>query len=170
MKASNIVLIGMPSSGKSTVGKILSKMTGMNFIDIDSNIINKEGKKPRDIVNDSGLEEFLKVQEDAVVDLNVKNHIIATGGSVVYSEKSMNHLKSDGIIIYLKTDFESINKRAGKNRRLAREKGKSLYDVYCERKILYEKYSDIAIDSTDKNSHKIALEIKNYIKKTRGKK
>ena len=170
MKERNIILIGMPGAGKSTVGRIVSQRSGMKFIDIDSYIIKKEGKKPRDIVNEKGLEGFLKVQEEAVVDLKVINHIIATGGSVVYSENSMNHLKSNGSIIYLKTDFESINKRTGKNRRLARERGKTLYDVYCERIILYERYSDLTIECTGKSSQEVAEEIKKYINKTRGRK
>ncbi|PQQ67452.1 shikimate kinase [Acetivibrio saccincola] len=95
----NIVLIGMPSSGKTTVGKPLSKKMGMGFVDTDKLILDREKKPLRDIVIEDGLDKFLSIQEKIVLDLNVENHVISTGGSIVYNEKAMEHLKKFGSVV-----------------------------------------------------------------------
>ena len=121
----NIVLIGMPSSGKTTVGKPLSKKMGMGFVDTDKLILDREKKPLRDIVIEDGLDKFLSIQEKIVLDLNVENHVISTGGSIVYNEKAMEHLKKFGFIVYLKLGIDELEKRITTERRFARNKEQS---------------------------------------------
>lgn len=163
MEKPNIILIGMPGSGKSTVGKVLSQINQSRFIDTDILIKESEGRELKDIVNKDGLQKFLNIQERVISELDVKEAVIATGGSVIYSELSMNHLKENGLVVYLKNDLEILIKRAGANRRFARKKGQSLKDIFEERKPLYEKYSDITIDCCGDEPENIALEIINRI-------
>jgi shikimate kinase len=158
-KWSNIVLIGMPGSGKSTVGACLANMLNMNFVDTDDIIRQIEKKDLKDIVNDKGRGNFLRIQEDIILRLELNNSIVATGGSVVYSEKLMNHLKKKGVIIYLKHDILELTERMGAGRRLARNRGQSIADIYNERLPLYNKYSDFIIDCTKKDIGPIAEEI-----------
>lgn len=160
MKKSNIVLIGMPSSGKSTVGTALAEELNMNFIDTDTVIFEGEGKELRDIVIDDGLKRFLELQKQYITALDVKEHIVATGGSVIYSEDSMMHLKENGVVIYLKVDYTEVEQRITSERKFAREEGKSFLDLYNERAPLYEKYADITIESTGKEVNEIVNDIK----------
>ncbi len=159
MKKSNIVLTGMPSSGKSTVGKCLAKKLGMNFMDTDAVILEKTNRPLKEIVAEEGLDAFLRIQEETVLGLKLDNHVIATGGSVVYSEASMSHLGENGFIVFLKAPLEEIESRVDPSRRLARNSGKSLRDLYFERMPLYEKYADIVIDCKGRNVDEIAHEI-----------
>lgn len=163
MNKPNIVLIGMPGSGKSTVGKSLALILNYDFIDTDLLIRELEGRELRDIVNRDGLEYFLSIQEKVILELDIKRSVIATGGSVIYSSLSMGHLKKSGTTIYLKNSFEILAQRAGTNRRLARSKGQSLEDVFEEREPLYRDYADLTIDCSDKKPEDLALEIINKI-------
>lgn len=155
----NIVLIGMPGAGKSTVGPMLAAKTKMDFIDTDTVIKYKTGKELGDIVGSLGYEEFFKIQEEAVLSIYPVNSVIATGGSVVKSEASMLHLKNDGVVIYLKHDFNEIENRLSPGRKLARASGRSLYDLYKERVPLYEKYADISIDCSNNEADAVVDEI-----------
>lgn len=155
----NIVLIGMPGSGKSTVGKILADLLNRKFVDTDLLIKEAEGRELRDIVNNDGRDAFLSIQEKIILGLVAENSVIATGGSVIYSPLSMNHLKKDGLIIYLKNKFELLVERAGAGRRFARNENQSLQDMFNERNPLYEKYADIIIDCLDKSPGELAQEI-----------
>lgn len=144
----NIVLIGLPTAGKSTLGVILAKTLGMKFIDTDIVIQEKTGRLLQDIINEEGIETFLEIEEKSVMSLNCNNAVIATGGSVVYSKQAMEHLRSDGITVYLEISFEEMNRRL-KNittRGIVLVPGQSLRDLYNQRVPLYENYSDLRID------------------------
>lgn len=160
----NIVLIGMPSSGKSTVGIALAEASKMTFTDTDSIIRDATGKPLSDIVNEDGLKRFLAIQENLILTLHLQNHIIATGGSVVYGEKAMQHLKENGTVIYLKTGYDEIENRITSARRFARNDGQTLRDLYNERTPLYERYADKTIECTGKSVEKIIEEIQILMK------
>ena len=159
MNKSNIVLIGMPNSGKSTVGKQLAKILDMNFVDTDQLIFEQERKPLKEIVESDGLEKFLSIQEEVVKRLKVENSVIATGGSVIYSSVSMEHLRSAGIVVFLDTDYEKVMSRLSSGRRFARRENQSLLDVYNERLPLYRKYADIIVECSDMTAERIASEI-----------
>jgi len=164
MNKSNIVLIGMPNSGKSTVGKQLAKILDMNFVDTDQLIFEQERKPLKEIVESDGLEKFLSIQEEVVKRLKVENSVIATGGSVIYSSVSMEHLRSAGIVVFLDTDYEKVMSRLSSGRRFARRENQSLLDVYNERLPLYRKYADIIVECSDMTAERIALEIIELLK------
>lgn len=146
----NIVLIGMPSSGKSTVGVIIAKNLGMSFIDTDVILQTNQNRKLQEIINTDGIEKFLEIEESAILSLELKNTVIATGGSAVYSEKAMKHLKANGLVIYLNIDMKTVNRRLRniKTRGVVLSPRQTLEEMYNSRKPLYEKYADITIDSS----------------------
>ena len=150
-KKTNIVLIGMPASGKSTVGVILAKVLGMDFIDTDLVIQQKEDSLLYEIINDRGVEGFLRCEEEALLSINTVNTVIATGGSAVYSERGMKHLSENGAIIYLKVEKDKLFDRLHeiRERGVVLRDGESLDEMYEERSVLYEKYADIIIDEGD---------------------
>ena len=147
----NITLIGMPASGKSTVGVILAKIIGLSFVDTDLVIQQREGALLCDIISERGLEGFLKAEESAVLSISPSNTVIATGGSVVYSEAGMEYLKSLGKVVYLKVEKEDLFKRLHniKQRGVVLSPGETLDEMYAARSVLYEKYADIVIDETN---------------------
>ena len=147
----NITLIGMPASGKSTVGVILAKILGLSFVDTDLVIQQREGALLCDIISERGLEGFLKAEESAVLSISPSNTVIATGGSVVYSEAGMEYLKSLGKVVYLKVEKEDLFKRLHniKQRGVVLSPGETLDEMYATRSVLYEKYADIVIDETN---------------------
>jgi shikimate kinase len=153
----NIILIGMPSAGKSTLGVILAKTLGMNFTDTDIVIQENTGRLLQKIINLDGIDAFLKIEERAILSLNLTGSVIATGGSVVLSERSMDYLKKDGIVIYFYIRFEELTHRLNNitTRGIVLAKGQSLLDLYNQRIILYEKYADITIECSDMNVEKI---------------
>ncbi len=144
----NIILIGMPGAGKSTIGVILAKILGYHFLDSDLVIQEREGKRLHQIISEVGTEGFLKIENDVNASLETERTIIATGGSVVYGETAMLHLKSIGQIVYLKADYTTIRKRLGnlEKRGVALKEGQTLKDLYNERTRLYEKYADVTVD------------------------
>ncbi len=147
----NIILIGMPSAGKSTVGVILAKNIKKDFLDTDVLIQNQQGLLLQDILDKFGTGYFIKAEQDTILSLDTQNTVIATGGSVVYSQSAMEHLKNNGIIIYLKIDIHSIVKRLNNinTRGIVLGKGQTLSDIYNERKYLYEKYADITVECSE---------------------
>ncbi len=159
----NIVLIGMPSAGKSTVGKPLARMLGKEFCDTDELISAREGKTPREIVTLHGLEEFLRIQESVITSLDVDNSVIATGGSVVYSVPAMKHLKANGVIVYLEMPLSELEARIETGRKLARNSGKTFKELYYERVPLYEKYSDFTVRCSGKTVEDIVKEIVGFL-------
>lgn len=161
MIKSNIILIGMPTSGKSTVGVIAAKILGLNFIDTDLVIQQREGKLLCGIIENSGIEGFLKCEEAAILSLQESGALIATGGSVVYSEAAMQHLKHDGIIVYLKVNQKELFKRLHnvKERGVVLRPNETIEEMYRERCILYKKYADIIIDEGEKNLEETVTEV-----------
>ncbi|MGD0535164.1 MAG: shikimate kinase [Methanoregula sp.] len=144
----NIILIGMPGAGKSTVGVILAKALGRTFIDTDIMIQENAGRLLQEIIDTEGPAAFLKTEEETVLSLSCRNSVIATGGSVVFSRKAMESLKKEGVVVYLKISFEEMTKRLRNitTRGIVLFKGESLSDMYHERVTLYEKYADITVD------------------------
>ena len=157
----NIVLIGMPGAGKSTVGVVLAKRMGMCFMDSDLVIQEQEGKTLHKIIEEKGTEGFLEVEDRVNASINPKNTIIATGGSVVYGKNAMEHLSQIGTVCYLKLSYESIDDRLGDltQRGVALKDGQTLMDLYQERTPLYEKYANLTIDCENKNIREIVGEI-----------
>ena len=141
---SNIILIGMPGAGKSTCGVLAAKLLLKNFFDTDLLIQNIEGKSLQAIIDEKGTDYFQSAEERAILSLDINGTVIATGGSVVYSEKAMAHLKSLGKIIYLHLDYKTMKRRIRNvsTRGLVLRNGSTLKDMYDERLPLYEKYAD----------------------------
>lgn len=163
----NIVLVGMPGVGKSTVGVVLAKNMGMSFMDSDLVIQEQEGRMLHEIIEDCGTDGFLEVEERVNASLKPSNTVIATGGSVVYGAHAMEHLGDIGIICYLKLSYESIRDRLGDlaQRGVVLKDGQTLFDLYQERVPLYEKYAQLVIDCENKNIREIVLEIAQTMKK-----
>lgn len=153
MPKSNIVLIGMPGVGKSTIGVILAKVLGYQFIDADLVIQKEEGKLLKDIIAKVGPEGFIEVENRINASIEAEKSVIATGGSVIYGKEAMEHLGEIGTIIYLSLPFEELEKRLNdiKGRGVVLKDGQTLKDLYYERTPLYEKYADIIIDETNRN-------------------
>ena len=155
MSKENIVLIGMPGVGKSTVGVILAKVLGYQFIEADLVIQKRENRLLHEIISEEGLDGFLKAEENANVYIaqNEEKSIVATGGSVVYCEKAMQELKKTGRVIYLELEYDQLKKRLGnlKGRGVVLKDGQDLRGLYEERIPLYEKYADIIVDEEEKN-------------------
>ena len=143
----NIIMIGMPGSGKSTVGVILAKVLGMHFCDTDIVIQEIAGKKLQEIINEEGNDAFLLQERDAILSLSVEDTVIATGGSAVYSDEAMQHLKKSGVVVYLQVSEPEIERRLADfaARGVAIKDGMTVKDLYDERMPLYEKYADITV-------------------------
>ncbi|MDD1686018.1 shikimate kinase [Methanoregula sp.] len=144
----NIILIGLPGAGKSTMGVILAKTLGMKYTDTDIVIQETTGRLLQEIIDTDGTDTFLEIEERTILALDCHNTIIATGGSAVFSRKAMEHLKSGGCIIYLKISFDEMIERLSniRTRGIVLHNGESLSEMYNERIPLYERYADIAID------------------------
>ena len=156
----NIVLIGMPSCGKSVTGVVLAKILNKKFVDGDLLIQERAGKGLQAIINEDGIEAFKKLEEDVLGSIDVTNAVIATGGSAVYYDSAMQHLKKDGIILYIDVPLEDIKKRLRniKTRGVAMGKGQTLDDLYAVRKPLYEKYAEVTVKSSNKQSMEDTVE------------
>ncbi|MGF0032365.1 shikimate kinase [Bariatricus sp. SGI.154] len=143
----NIIFIGMPAVGKSTVGVIVAKRLGYRFVDTDILIQEEEGKLLKDIIKEKGIDGFLEVEDRINAKVNTKKTVISPGGSVVYCENAMKHYKEIGKVVYLQASYETINKRIGnaKKRGVVLKDGQTLRDLYNERVALFEKYADITV-------------------------
>ena len=149
----NIILIGMPGVGKSTLGVVLAKVLGYQFIDADLLIQKQEGKKLHEIIRERGIDGFMKVEDQVNASIIADQTVIATGGSVVYCQEAMKHLGEIGKIVYLKVSLRVLEKRLGnlKRRGVILKKGHTLKDLYEERVPLYEKYADVIVDENGKD-------------------
>ncbi len=165
----NIILIGMPGCGKSTVGVLLAKMAGLKFIDSDLLIQEREGKRLYEIIDEKGKDYFLKLENRVNREIDVCSAVIATGGSAVYCDEAMRHLKSIGTVVYIKVPFSEIEKRITNfsTRGIIIKNGSSLSELYNDRAPLYEKYADVTVECESgdltENAHRImsALNFKN---------
>ena len=144
----NVVLIGMPGSGKSTVGVVLAKVLGYRFIDSDLVIQEAEGKLLHEIISERGIEGFLEVENKINSELNPERSVIATGGSVIYGKEAMEHLSEIGTVVYLKLPYDVLVRRLGnlKDRGVVLKEGQTLKGLYEERTPLYEKYAQLTVD------------------------
>lgn len=143
----NIIFIGMPAVGKSTVGVITAKRLGYRFIDTDILIQEEEGKLLKDIIKEKGIDGFLEVEDRVNAKICAKRTVISPGGSVIYCENAMKHYKEIGRIVYLKASYETIDRRLNnaRNRGVVLRDGQSLRTLYNERTALFEKYADVTI-------------------------
>lgn len=166
---SNIILIGMPGVGKSTIGVILAKILGFKFIDTDLIIQQKEKRLLKDIISSEGVDGFIDIENLINSQLEAENSVIATGGSVVYGDEAMKHFSEIGTIVYLKLDYRKLRYRLGniRNRGVVIRPGQRLSDLYNERIKLYEKYADITIDENgcgiEKTVNKIVDSLKDSV-------
>ena len=162
----NVVLIGMPSSGKSACGKLLAKRLGLGFIDSDLVIEGIEQKSLPKLIEEQGAEKFIEIEARINSGLDVMRCVIATGGSAVYSDHAMQKLKERGVVVYLKIDAEEIKKRIPDlvlRGVVMHGNCACVDDLYLERVPLYEKYQDITIDCNKKSIEEIVEEITTYI-------
>lgn len=145
---SNIVLIGMPGCGKSTCGVLAAKSLCMSFVDTDLLIQQSEGMTLQNIIDGKGLDYFEECEENCLFSLNLEKSVVSTGGSAVYYDSSMNHLKENGKVIYLKISFDEMMSRIKNitSRGIALSEGETLEQMFERREKLYEKYADIVIE------------------------
>lgn len=145
----NIILIGMPGAGKSTVGVILAKVLGYKFVDADLLIQEKEDRLLHEIIKAEGVDGFINIENQVNSSITAHKSVIATGGSVVYGKEAMKHLQKIGTIIYLKLSFDELNKRLTNinNRGVIMKDSQTLYDLYLERTPLYERYAEIIVET-----------------------
>lgn len=157
----NIVLIGMPGAGKSTVGVVLAKRLGYRFLDSDLVIQEQTKKLLHELITEHGVDGFLKIEEEINASLDCENAVIATGGSVIYGEKAMEHLREIGCVVYLKLSYEEIEERLGDltARGVALKDGQTLRDLYNERCPLYEKYAHVVQECDGKLVRQIVEEL-----------
>lgn len=157
----NVILIGMPGCGKSTLGVLLAKSLGMTFLDTDLVIQDREHALLSQLIRTHGSDGFLALEESICAQLDVNNSVIATGGSVVYSQAGMEALKRNGTVVYLAATYEEVEKRVTNitTRGIVLKHGCSLQDAFVERVPLYEQYSDYTVDGTGKSIEECVEEI-----------
>lgn len=151
--SSNVVLIGMPGSGKSTVGVLLAKRLGLGFIDTDLLIQEEAGRTLQEIIDGDGYQALRRIEEQVLLKLDVRRQVISTGGSAVYSAPAMAHLKAGGVVVFLDIPLEVVLERIGDHsaRGISRRPDQSLEELFSERFELYSRVADIAIDCVGRN-------------------
>lgn len=161
----NICLIGMPSSGKSVLGKMLAKKRQMRFLDLDTLIQKNTGKLLREIIEEKGREGFLRIEEETGASLSVENTVIAPGGSICYGEKAMKHLQKIARVIFLDLPYEEMEKRIGDpvKRGVAIPEGFSLRDLYKERTELYRKYAEYTLEEENLSVEECLKKLMQYL-------
>ena len=161
----NICLIGMPSSGKSVLGKMLAKKRGMSFLDLDTLIEKNNGKLLREIIAEEGREGFLRIEEEAGASLSVENTVISPGGSICYGERAMKHLQEISKVIFLNLPYEEMKKRIGDpvKRGVAIPDGFTLRDLYEERTALYRKYAEFTLEEENLSAEECLEKLMQYL-------
>lgn len=162
MVISNITLIGMPFSGKSTCGKLLAEKLGYIFIDLDNYIEEKYNMSLSNIVLNHGNNDFLKIEEDCMLEMSGCKNIFSTGGSVIYSEKGMNHLKNISKVLFLDVSINNLMVRMNssmENRGIVFKDGQTFEDLFLEREPLYKKFADIIIKNDSDNPNDVITKI-----------
>jgi shikimate kinase len=161
-RRSNIVLIGMPGAGKSTVGVILAKHTSRSFVDTDVLIQTSEKRPLQQIVDEDGHMALRGIEERILLGLDLSNHVIATGGSAAYSDAAMKHLRRNGIVVFLHVPFAEIQRRVRdfETRGIARAPQQSFADLFEERFALYQTYADITIACEELNQEQVSETIR----------
>ena len=161
-KDRNITLIGMPASGKSTIGVLLAKRLGYSFVDVDIVIQEKEKRLLKEIIAQEGTDGFMAVENRINAELDVDHSVIAPGGSVIYGKEAMEHLKEISTVVYLKLNYEDLKQRLGNlvDRGVVLKDGMTLLDLYEERVPYYEKYADITVDETGKSAGETVDELR----------
>jgi shikimate kinase len=161
----NLTLIGMPGAGKSTVGIILAKNLSFGFIDTDVLIQINQQKSLQQILDESDPLNLRGIEEKEIMKLNIRNHVIATGGSAAYSTNAMSHLLNISKVIFLEVSFVEIKRRIHnfKTRGIAKSKGQTFRNLYDERQSLYNKYAEITINCNRSDQEEIAMQISDSI-------
>lgn len=154
---SNIILIGMPGSGKSTVGVLLAKRLGLGFVDTDLLIQEKTGRTLQEIVNHDGYQTLRQIEEEVLLALDVRHKVISTGGSAVYSAAAMAHLKGNGVVVFLDIPLDLVIERIGDHsmRGISRRPGQSLKALFVERFDLYSRYADLVVQGAGLNQDEV---------------
>lgn len=162
----NVVLVGMPGAGKSTVGIVLAKLLGYRFLDSDLVIQEAEGRLLKDIIEQEGIARFIEIEEKINAEIRAEHTVIATGGSVVYGKKAMENMRSLGRVVYIKLSYKEICSRVGnvKQRGIVLAKGQTFRELYDERILLYEHYADLVIDAEKMTVEETAMGIKELLK------
>lgn len=157
----SLILIGMPGAGKSTIGLLLAKNLAKDFVDTDLLIQNAQGKTLDDILRTQGYMKLRELEEEQLTNACYANHVIATGGSAVYSEKAMKHLRQFGPIVFIDVGCEELERRIHDmdTRGIARPAEQSFAEVFAERRPLYHRYADVVIDGSNKTQDQLVDEI-----------
>ncbi len=158
---SSIILIGMPGAGKSTVGIILAKRLSKDFIDTDVLIQVTEGRNLQDIVDNEGYMALRAIEEKMLLGLTCFNCVVSTGGSAVYSERAIRHLKEQGIAVFLDADIATLNSRVCdyEVRGLAKRPDQTFAELFEERLVLYRKYADLTVNCVDLAQEEVCAQI-----------
>lgn len=166
----NIVLIGMPGSGKSTVGVVLAKKLGYHFVDSDLVIQDRYGKLLHELISEHGVEGFWKIENDVNASLSPSKTVIATGGSAIYGESAMEHLRQIAHVVYLQLPYEEVEERLGdlNARGVTLQPGQTLKSLYEERVPLYEKYAHIIINCSGKSLREVVYTITEQLGRQQG--
>ncbi len=164
-KRDNIILIGMPSCGKSTVGVVLAKAIGYRFVDSDLVIQERTGRLLSEIIDEEGLNRFNEIENRINASLDYHKTVIATGGSVIYGKEAMEHLRSIGRVVYLKLSYETLCDRIGDltARGVAIKEGQSFEELMKEREPLYEEYAELTVDADDLSIREVVHLLKDRI-------
>jgi len=164
----NIVLIGMAGAGKSSVGKELARQSGLHFVDTDTLIEQDQDTALQQLLTDLGAEKFRRLEEKVLLSIEYQNYVIATGGSVIYSNVGIEHLKKNGVLVLLDVSLAVLKQRVGdfSTRGLLKSKGQSFEQLFVERQPLYAKHADLTIDCTDRSISDICNSIESQFADT----
>lgn len=162
----NIILVGMPSCGKSTIGVVLAKTMNKGFVDTDILIQQAEGRTLQEIIDQEGNDYFHQVEERVLLDFDGKDDVVATGGSAIYFDRAMKRFKENGIVVYLKVSLDTILERLNniKTRGVTLEKGQTIADLYEQRIPLYEKHADAIVEGDGLSVEEVVEKIMNQYK------